>query len=69
MFIGHYKCVNSPEEFFSKQRDTLDFPAQVEINKKRYTLTRTYHVASKSKLKRLTEMAEKNSIPFDVEIK
>lgn len=69
MFVGHYKCVNSPEEFYSKKRDSLDFPSQVEVNKKRYMLSRTYHVASESKYQNLIESAKKNSIPYNVEVK
>lgn len=68
MFVGHYKCVSSPEEFFSEKRDTLDFPTQVEINKKRYMLARTYHIASDSKYNDLVDMAEKNSIQYGIKL-
>jgi hypothetical protein len=69
MFVGHYKCVNSPEEFYSKKRESLDFPSQVEVNKKRYMLSKTYHVASESKYKDLIDVAKKNSIQYDIEVK
>jgi hypothetical protein len=48
MFVGHYKSVNSVEEFISNKRDNLDFPAQVELSSKRYILIKTYQVASDS---------------------
>lgn len=68
MFVGHYKCVSSPEEFFSEKRDTLDFPSQVEVSKKRYMLARTYHIASESKYENLIEMAKKNSIQYGIKL-
>ena len=68
MFVGHYKCVSSPEEFYSTRRNSLDFPSQVEVNKKRYMLARTYHIASDSKYDQFVEAAERNSIPHGIEI-
>lgn len=68
MFIGHYKSVSSPEEFFSQKRDKLDFPTQVELNKKKYLLHTTYQVNSESRYKRLVEMAKKNNILYDVKV-
>ena len=39
-FIGHYKSVNSPEEFYSAPRQQLDFPTQVRRKSKNYLLFR-----------------------------
>lgn len=69
MFVGHYRSVNSPEEFYSEKRDSLDFPTQIEVNKKRYSLIRTFHIASDSKYNDLVEMAKKNNISYGVKIK
>lgn len=68
MFVGHYKSVNSPEEFFSNKRSSLDFPAQVEKSGKRYTLIKTYQVFSESKYNELLEMAKNNSIKTNIEV-
>lgn len=46
----------------------LDFPTQVEVNKKRYMLARTYHVASESRYNDLIEMAKKNSIQYGIKL-
>lgn len=68
MFIAHYKSVSSPEEFFSSERETLDFPTQVERNGKRYLLNNTYQFTTKSQKTRLTNFAKENEIDFGVEL-
>jgi len=68
MFIAHYKSVNSPEEFFSSKRKTLDFPTQVEYLSKRYLLFSTYHADTNSQVQRIESFATANSIPFGVEL-
>lgn len=68
MFVAHYKSVSSPEEFFSEKRETLDFPTQVEMNKKKYSLNTTYQVESDSRYNQLVNMAEKNNIPYGVKV-
>lgn len=68
MFIAHYKSVNSPEEFFSSERETLDFPTQVEYQGKRYLLNNTYQFATKSQRERLTAFAKDNDIDFGVSL-
>lgn len=68
MFIAHYKSVSSPEEFFSSERETLDFPTQVEHNGKRYLLNNTYQFTTKSQKTRLTNFAKENEIDFGVEL-
>ena len=45
-YTGHYKSVESPEEFFSEKRDTLDFPTQVTYKSKRYLLFTTLLVST-----------------------
>lgn len=68
MYIGHYKAVNSPEEFFSLEREGLDFPTQVTIKSKRYFLHSTYHASTPSARKNIISMAEKNNIKYNVKI-
>lgn len=68
MFIGHYKAVNSSQEFYSNTRDSLDFPTQVEHNSERYFLQYTYSVPSDSMHKRIVDRAKELSIPFDIKV-
>lgn len=68
MYIAHYKSVSSPEEFFSSPRESLDFPTQVEFNKKRYLLHATHQASSKSQLKRIENFAKDNNIMHDVKV-
>jgi hypothetical protein len=68
MFIGHYKNVNSPSEFFSAQRSDLDFPTQVVYNNERYLIHRTIQIASKSQYKRIILDADSKGIIHDVEV-
>lgn len=68
MFVGHYKSVNTPEEFYTEKRESLSFPAQVEVSGKRYSLSRTYHVVSDSKYEELKDMAKKNNVDFGVKL-
>jgi hypothetical protein len=68
MYVGHYKSVSQSKEFFSKKRNTLDFPMQVEFNKERYLLFTTYTISSNSIYKRLVDRAKELNINSDVEI-
>lgn len=68
MFIGHYKSVNSPEEFFSSIRESLDFPTQVEFNGKRYLLNATHHADTKSQLANIESYAKSNGISCGVNV-
>ena len=68
MFVAHYKSVSSPEEFYSEKRKTLDFPTQVEMNRKKYSLNTTYQIDSDSRYNQLVSMAEKNNIPYGVKV-
>jgi hypothetical protein len=68
MFVAHYKSVTSPEEFYSEKRDRLDFPTQVELNRKKYLLNTTYQVNSESRYNQLIEMAKKNNIQYNIKV-
>jgi hypothetical protein len=68
MFVAHYKSVTSPEEFYSEKRDSLDFPTQVELNRKKYLLNTTYQVNSESRYNQLIEMAKKNNIQYNIKV-
>lgn len=68
MFIGHYKAVNSPKEFYSEKRKTLDFPMQVELLGERYLLNATIQIANSKQEKGLKETATKNSVKTDVKV-
>lgn len=68
MYLAHYKSVSSPEEFFSSTRETLDFPTQVEFNKKRYLLNATHQVSTSSQLNRIISFAKENNIRYDVKV-
>lgn len=69
MFIGYYKSISSPEEFYSDRRNTLDFPTQVEFDKKKYSLTYTYQIDTESSYAKLVDSAKRNNIPYDIKVK
>lgn len=68
MYIAHYKSVNQAKEFYSKSRQTLDFPTQVQMDGDRYLLYTTYTIPSKSVHKRVLERADELGIKKDVSI-
>lgn len=68
MFVAHYKSVNSPEEFFSERSENLNFPMQVELNKKKYLLSTTYQIVSDSRYDQFIEMAKKNNIQYGIKV-
>jgi hypothetical protein len=68
MYIGHYKSVNSSQEFYSLLRENLDFPTQAEYNKSRYLLQVTYSVPSKSMEERIITRAKELGIPTGVKV-
>lgn len=68
MYIGHYKSVNSSQEFFSSVREGLDFPTQVEHKGDRYLLQTTYSAASISMQKRIATRADELGIPRDINV-
>lgn len=69
MYIAHYKSVNSSKEFYSKTKDNLNFPTQVEMGGERYMLNATYVASAPSIQKRIEDRAKQLNIPYDVEIK
>ncbi len=68
MYIGHYKAVNSSQEFFSSVRKSLDFPTQVEYKGERYLLQTTYSAAAKSMQDNVYSRAEALGIPKDINV-
>lgn len=67
MFIGYYKSVSSSKEFYSKKREDLNFPMQVEYKGDRYLLNKTIQVSLTNE-KNLKEAAKKFGIEYDVRI-
>jgi hypothetical protein len=68
MFIGHYKSVNSPNEFYSEKRSTLDFPTQVELFGERYLLNSTILISKSKQEKGLLEAAKRNDVKTNVKL-
>jgi hypothetical protein len=68
MYIGHYKAVNSANEFFSAKRKTLDFPAQVEYKGERYSITTTHMATTKSQEKNIKDRAKALGIPSNIKV-
>jgi hypothetical protein len=68
MYIGHYKSVNSSLEFFSEEKENLDFPTQVELNSERYLLFRTLICDTPSKRRSIIDLAKRYNIQFDIRI-
>jgi len=68
MYIGHYKAVNSANEFFSEQRKDLDFPTQISYKKERYSLFATHMVSTPKQLKNLQSRAKQYGIKTNVKI-
>jgi hypothetical protein len=68
MFIGNYKSVNSPKEFYSEKRSSLDFPMQVELMGERYLLNSTIQISTSKQEKGLLETAEKNNVKTNVKV-
>lgn len=68
MFIGHYKSVLTSEEFYSKKRQSLDFPTQVEFNGQRYSLKATYIASTDLQENNIINTAKRFNIKHNVEI-
>jgi hypothetical protein len=68
MYIAHYKSVNQSKEFYSKPRNSLDFPTQVEMNSERYLLQSTYTIPSNAVHERILKRADELGIQKDVSI-
>ena len=67
MFIGHYKSVNTSEEFYSTEKEDLNFPTQVDYKGNNYLLTKTIQISSSLK-KNLIEVAKRFNIDYDVKV-
>lgn len=68
MFVGYYKGVGQPKEFYSEKRSSLDFPMQVELDGLRYLLTYTIQITSSKQEDNLRTTAKNNGIKCDVKI-
>lgn len=68
MFIGYYKAVGQPKEFYSEKRETLDFPMQVELEGLRYLLSYTVQITSSKQELNLEKVAKNNGIKYNVRI-
>lgn len=68
MYIAHYKSVNSATEFYSKVRDTLDYPTQIEYKKERYTLNSTFIINGQTQLKNFKNRIKSLGIEIDVNV-
>jgi len=68
MYIGHYKSVNSANEFFSAKRKDLNFPTQIEYKAERYSLHATYIAATKNQESNIKNRAKALNIPFGVKL-
>lgn len=67
-YIGHYKSVESPEEFFSEKRETLNFPTQVTYKSKRYLLFTTLLISTTGQELSVIETAKSRSIEYNVKL-
>jgi hypothetical protein len=67
-FIALYKCVSSPEEFYSEVRNTIDYPAQVMHRSKNYILVSTMILSSSKQEKRLISSAKEKNIDCYVKL-
>lgn len=67
-FVAHYKSVNSNNEFYSKKRESLDFPTQIEFKKERYLLQQVHQVSSLSQELNLKKRLSELKIAHDVDV-
>lgn len=68
MYIAHYKSVATSDEFYSENRETLDFPSQVELSSLRYYLFRTLQVDTPSKMKSFKEMVDNHGVRCGIKV-
>lgn len=69
MFIGYYKGVSQPKEFYSEKQDSLEFPMQVELEGMRYLLNYTIQITSSKQEQNLINMAKTSGTKYNVKIK
>lgn len=67
-YIAHYKSVESPEEFYSETRDSLNFPTQVRHKSKNYLLFNTLLISSSKQEERIIQTAKERSIECYVKL-
>jgi len=67
-YIGHYKCVGSPEEFYSCSRTELDFPTQVMHKSKNYILYMTLQYSTSSQYESIIKTAKERNIDSGIEV-
>jgi hypothetical protein len=68
MYIGHYKAVNSANEFFSQKRKDLNFPVQIEYKGERYLLHATHIASTKLQENNIKNRSKELGIPFGVKL-
>lgn len=68
MYIGHYKSVNSTNEFFSAKRKDLNFPTQIEYKGERYSLHSTHIASTKTQETNIKGRAKALGIPFGIKL-
>lgn len=68
MFIGYYKGVGQPKEFYSEKRSSLDFPMQVELDGIRYLLGYTIQITSSKQEENIVNLAKSSLTKYNVRI-
>lgn len=68
MFIGYYKGVSQPKEFYSEKRSSLDFPMQVELDGIRYLLGYTIQITSSKQEENIVNLAKSSLTKYNVRI-
>jgi hypothetical protein len=68
MYIGHYKAVNSSQEFYSEIRKDLDFPIQAKYKGQSYLLFVTYMAPSPSQQNNINKRARELNIPSNIPV-
>jgi len=68
MFIGHYKSVKTSTEFYSEERNALNFPTQVIYKNERFLLNRTIQISSPTQRQKVFDNAKDYNIEYDVKI-
>lgn len=67
-YIALYKCVSTPEEFYSEPRQSLDYPMQVAYHSKNWLLSTTILVSSSKQEQRLIAAAKQNNVATNVKV-
>lgn len=67
-YIALYKCVSTPEEFYSETRPTMDYPTQVMYRSKNWLLSTTMLVSSSLQEERLLASARQRNIETNVKV-